>query len=95
MRVTESLQGTGDYVASTYEFDWHAGIILDISIDNADVYVKFMQPKGPSMLFKWPSNEDECWVALKKVLKPPKSNQSGRKSTFDEIDIKDVISMNN
>ena len=56
----------GDYVACTYEFDWYVGIILDISIDNGDVYVKFMRPKGPSMLFKWLSKEDECWVALNK-----------------------------
>ena len=88
----------GDYVACTYDFDWYAGIILDISIDNGDVYVKFMHPKGPSMLFKWPLKEDECWVALNnviKILKPPKSNQSGRNFTFDENDIKDVISMKN
>ena len=70
---------------------------FDISVDD-DVYVKFMHPKCPSMLFKWPSKEDEYWVALNnvlKVLKPPKSNQSGRNSTFDENDIKDVISMKN
>ena len=82
----------GDYVACTYDFDWYAGIILDISIDNGDVYVKFIHPKGPSMLFKWPSKEDECWVALNnviKILKPPKSNQSERNFTFDENDIKD------
>ena len=78
----------GDYVACTYEFDWYAGAILHIS----------MHPKGPSMLFKWPSKEDERWVALNniiKFLKPPKSNQSGRKFTFDENDIKDVISLKN
>ena len=88
----------GDYVACTYDFDWYAGIILDISIDNGDVYVKFMHPKGSSMLFKWPLKEDECWVALNnviKILKPPKSNQSGRNFTFDENDIKDIISMKN
>ena len=31
---------------------------FDISVDD-DVYVKFMHPKCPSMLFKWPSKEDE------------------------------------
>ena len=49
-------------------------------IDNGDVYVKFIHPKGMSILFKWPLKEDECWVALNnviKALKPPKSNQSG------------------
>ena len=48
----------GDYVACTYEFDWYAGIILDISIDNGDVYVKFMHPKWLSMIFKWPSKSN-------------------------------------
>ena len=50
----------GDYVAYTYEFDWYAGIILDISMDKGNVYVKFTHPKGPSMLFLWPSKEDKC-----------------------------------
>ena len=57
-----------------------------------------MHPKGPSMLFKWPLKENECWVALNnviKIVKLPKSNQSGRNFTFDENDIKDVISMKN
>ena len=88
----------GDYVACTCDFDWYAGIILDISIDNGDVYVKFMYPKGPSMFFKWSLKEDECWIALNnviKILKPPKSNQSWRNFTFDENDTKDVISMKN
>ena len=49
----------GYYVACTYEFDWYAGIILDIPIDNGDVYVKFIHPKGLSILFKRPSKEDE------------------------------------
>ena len=87
----------GDYVACTYDFDWYVGIILDISIDNA-VYVKFIDPKCPSMLFKWSLKEDESWVALNNViqiLKPPKPNKSGRNFTFDENDIKDVISMKN
>ena len=50
------------------------------------------------MLFKWSLKEDESWVALNNViqiLKPPKPNKSGRKFTFDENDIKDVISMKN
>ena len=88
----------GDYVACTYEFDWYASAILYISVHNGNVYVKFMHPRGPSMLFKWPSKEDKRWGALNniiKVLKPPKSNQSGRKFTFDENDIKDVISLKN
>ena len=88
----------GDYVACTYDFDWYVGIILDISIDNADVYVKFMHPKCPSMLFKRSLKEDESWVALNNViqiLKPPKPNKSGRNFTFNENDIKDVISMKN
>ena len=57
-----------------------------------------MHPKGPSRLFQWRSKEDECWVALNnviKILKPPKSNQSGRNFKFDENDIKDIISVKN
>ena len=48
------------------------------------------------MLFKWPSKEDE--VALNnviKILKPQKSDQSGRNFTFDENDNKDVLSVKN
>ena len=82
-------------VTCTYEFDWYAGIILGLSLDNGDVYVKLMHPNGPLMLFKWSSKEDEGWVTLNdviKVLKPPKSNQSGRNFTFIENGIKVVIS---
>ena len=39
----------GYYVACIYDFDWYAGITLDISIDNGDIYVKFMHPKGPEV----------------------------------------------
>ena len=42
----------GDYAACTNEFGGYASIILDISIDNGDIYVKFMHPKEPSMLLK-------------------------------------------
>ena len=61
-----------DYVACTYEFDLYAGIIL------GDVCIKFMHPKVLSMLLKWLSKEDECWVNLSNVinvLKPQKSKQ--------------------
>ena len=81
-----------------FEFDWYEDIVLEISIDNGNIYVKFMHPKAPSMLFKWPTNEDEYCFALNNVIKvfrPPKSNQSGRNFTFDENDIKDVFSMKN
>ena len=46
-------------VTCTYEFDLYAGIILGLSLDNGDVYVKLMHPNGPLMLFKWSSKEDE------------------------------------
>ena len=65
-------------------------------VDNGDVYVKLIHPKGLSMLFKWLLKEGKCWVALNNVvtvLKPPKFTQSGRSFTFDdENDIKGVIS---
>ena len=53
----------GDYLACTYEFDCYAGIIFDISVDNA-VFVSSMHAKGLSLLFKWSLKEDECWDAL-------------------------------
>ena len=40
----------GDYVACTYDFDWYAGIILDISIDNADFYDSCTQNVLPCFL---------------------------------------------
>ena len=64
-----------DSVACTYEFDWYAGVILD------NVYIKFINPKVLSMLLKWLSKEDECWVNLSNVinvLKPQKSKQPGK-----------------
>ena len=79
----------GEYAACAYEFDWYTGIILDISIDNGDVYVKFMHSKvRPCFL-------NGLRRKMNAGLKTTKSNQSGRKFTFDENGIKDVISMKN
>ena len=37
-------------------------MVQDINKEEADVSVKFMQPNGPSLSFKWPSKDDICWV---------------------------------
>ena len=51
-----------EYVCCLYEQQWWIGMVQDISKKEADVYVKFMHPHGPSAQFTWPSKDDICWV---------------------------------
>ena len=44
--------------ACRYENDWYFGIANYISIENNDVNVKFMHPKGPASIFFWPDRDD-------------------------------------
>ena len=44
--------------ACRYENDWYFGIANYISIENNDVNVKFMHPKGPASNFFWPDRDD-------------------------------------
>ena len=51
-----------EYVCCLYEQQWWIGMVQDINKKEADVYIKFMHPHGPSASFTCPSKDDICWV---------------------------------
>ena len=51
-----------------YEKQWFVGLILDVSIENQDVLIKFMCPSGPRLSLKWPRHDDICWVPIHHIL---------------------------
>ena len=43
------------FYACCYKNDWYCGIANYVLIENNDVNLKFMHPKGPASKFFWPS----------------------------------------
>jgi len=58
----------GQDVAVIYDQDWYLGSVVEISAENEDILVNFLQPRGPARSFSWPRRRDECWVPLNHVL---------------------------
>jgi hypothetical protein len=58
----------GVYVCSKYDSNWYIGVVEEVSGEDGDVKVRFMHPKGPSLSYHWPANEDSCWVPFDQVL---------------------------
>ena len=56
------------FYACRYENDWYFGIANYVSIENNDVNVKFMYPKGPASKFFWPSKDDVCWIPAENLI---------------------------
>ena len=57
----------GQYVACTYDSEWHIGNIVERSDSNSDVLINFMQRKDQNRL-SWPRHEDKCWVPFQHIL---------------------------
>ena len=77
----------GQFYKCQYENDWFFGVANFVSIENKDVNVKFMHPKGPALNFFWPTKDDTCWVPISNVLcrvNPPKISLTGRFYIFDD-----------
>ena len=78
----------GQYLACSYDGKWWVGNIQEICMEEKDLKVSFMHPHGPSKSFKWPGNQDVCWVpveAILSILKPP-ATRHGRIYTLDQRD---------
>ena len=60
------LFGPGDtlspsqFVVSLYDRQYWVAIIMEVSIENLDVKVKFMHPKLPTQSLKWLSHDNLC-----------------------------------
>ena len=51
-----------------YNDHWWLGVVEEISSENADVQVKFLQPHGPKSSFYYPTSADQCWIELADIL---------------------------
>ena len=84
----------GAYLACIYDSKWYIGMVLDLSVENKDIQVKFMHQRGPATTFFWPQKEDICWVPTAHILcllVPPTSNSTGRQYQFTTEEIKDIV----
>ena len=52
----------GMHVASIYDDDWFVGNVVKISDQYNEIHVKFM--KKMENAFRWPTEDDQCWVPL-------------------------------
>lgn len=66
--ITAPALSVGKFVAAVYDRKWYIGIISQLDSDTGDVFIKFMQPNGPSNAFFWPKHEDECWIPNAHIL---------------------------
>ena len=65
----------------------------DVSSDENDFVVKFLQLKGPPLYFNWLVMDDKCWVPAQhvvSVLSTPQLNTSGQYYLFSESKINDT-----
>ena len=71
-----------------YENDWYFGLANYVSVENNDVNVSFMHPKGPATKFFWPSRDDICWVPVENIIcevNAPEASTTGRFYIFEKI----------
>lgn len=68
MKAVQLSVKHNDIVACVYDKQGRLGIIVDVSVENKDILVKFYHPAGPRTSFKM-SQEDKVWVPLINVLR--------------------------
>lgn len=56
------------FIACTHENLWYFGIITNVSNNDREVMVKFIQPVGPSPSFKWPKRDDVSDMPIPHIL---------------------------
>ena len=56
------------FYACHFENNWYFGIANYVLIENNDVNVKFMHPKGPASKFFRPRRDDVCWVPAENLI---------------------------
>ena len=57
----------GQYVACTYDNEWHIGHIIERSDANNDVEINFMR-RSDNKRMSWPTRRDKCWVPFQHIL---------------------------
>ena len=51
-----------------YKNNWYFGKANYVLIENNDVNVKFLRPKGPTLKFFWSSRDDVCWIFAENLI---------------------------
>ena len=67
--ITINSIETGDWLAVVYDDHWCLGKSIDVDIENQDVKVEFMHPRGPTAHFHPKcGRRDVCFCPVKDVL---------------------------
>lgn len=71
----------GQYIACIYDGKWWIGNICEISDEQHDALVNFMQRHGPAQSFYWPARNDSCWIPEEHIvanIPAPSTTSMGR-----------------
>ena len=85
----------GSFYACQYENDWCLGIANFILMENQDLSIKSLHPKGPAVQFFWPRRNGISWIPISNVIckvQPPESSTTGRFYEFHSDDISHIKS---
>ena len=58
----------GGYIVAAYDNHWYIDFVAKIDLDNGDVQVNFLHPKGPAASFHFPKHEDICWIPTMHII---------------------------
>ena len=58
----------GMYVACVYDKEWFLGVIVEVSIANEAVMIKFMNENMNRNSLSWPVRDDISWIPVSNIL---------------------------
>ena len=56
------------YMACLYNSFWWVGLVTQVDVEQGDVKVQLMFPRGPRKTFNWPDTEDSCYGPIKNII---------------------------
>ena len=66
-----------------------------MSVEDAEVYVKFLHPKGPVLKFFWPCCDDICCIPIEYFYKEGEAPSTGSTARYYSFEEKVMIDVNN
>ena len=55
-------------VTCLYDSFWWVGLVTQVDVEQGDVKVQLMFPRGPRKTFNWPDTEDSCYGPIKNII---------------------------
>ena len=55
-------------VTCLYNSFWWVGLVTQVDVEQGDVKVQLMFPRGPRKTFNWPDTEDSCYGPIKNII---------------------------